>query len=97
MGAFQAQFSPLGSNMWRSDLVRSCIRPIETHTSKANAVSSKKEIAKLLNGSPNMYMSGSDFLSKVRIWLEVKNTVFIYLPRRQRKTHRVLSCALFGI
>lgn len=81
MGAFQAQFSPLGSNMWRSDLVRSCIRPIETHTSKANAVSSKKEIAKLLNESPNMYMSGSDFLSKVRIWLEVKNTVFIYISR----------------
>ena len=81
MGAFQAQFSPLGSNMWRSDLVRSCIRPIVAHTSKANAVSSKKEIAKILNESPNMYMSGSDFLSKVRIWLEVKNTVFIYISR----------------
>lgn len=81
MGAFQAVFSPLGANMWRSDLVRSCIRPIEAHTCKANAVSSRKEIAKILNESPNMYMSGSDFLSKIRLWLEVKNTAFIYISR----------------
>ena len=66
LGAYQATFSPFGSNIWNSDLVRSCVRAISEHTSKANAVSYKKEIAKILNESPNMYMSGKDFLSKPR-------------------------------
>ncbi len=81
LGAYQATFSPFGSNIWNSDLVRSCVRAISEHTSKANAVSYKKEIARILNESPNMYMSGKDFLSKVRNWLEIKNTVFIYISR----------------
>lgn len=81
LGAYTAIFSPLGQNMWNSDLVRSCIRPIAEHTSKANAVSNRPEIAKLLNNSPNMYMNGKDFLSKVRLWLEIKNTAFIYISR----------------
>ena len=67
--------------MWQSDLVRSCIRPIAEHTSKANAVCNKPEIAKLLNTSPNMYMNGKDFLAKIRLWLEIKNTAFIYIAR----------------
>ena len=45
LGAYTAVFSPLGQNMWNSDLVRSCVRPISEHTSKANAVSSRPEIA----------------------------------------------------
>ena len=81
LGAYTAVFSPLGQNMWNSDLVRSCVRPISEHTSKANAVSSRPEIAKLLNSSPNMYMNGKDFLSKIRLWLEIKNTAFIYISR----------------
>ena len=81
LGAYTAIFSPLGQNMWNSDLVRSCIRPIAEHTSKANAVSNRPEIAKLLNSSPNMYMNGKDFLAKVRLWLEIKNTAFIYISR----------------
>lgn len=81
LGAYTAIFSPFGSNMWNSDLVRSCIRPIAEHTSKANAVSSRPEIAKILNSSPNMYMNGKDFLAKIRLWLEIKNTAFIYIAR----------------
>ena len=81
LGAYTAVFSPFGSNIWRSDLVRSCIRAISEHTSKANAVSSKPEIAQLLNTKPNMYMNGKDFLTKIRNWLEVKNTAFIYINR----------------
>ena len=81
LGAYTAIFSPFGQDMWRSDLVRSCIRPIAEHTSKANAVSNKPEIAKLLNASPNMYMDGKSFLSKIRLWLEIKNTAFIYIAR----------------
>ena len=81
LGAYTAIFSPFGQNMWQSDLVRSCVRPIAEHTSKANAVCTKPEIAKILNDSPNMYMNGKDFLSKVRLWLEIKNTAFIYIGR----------------
>ena len=81
LGAYTAIFSPFGQNMWQSDLVRSCIRPIAEHTSKANAVCNKPEIAKILNTSPNMYMNGKDFLAKIRLWLEIKNTVFIYIAR----------------
>lgn len=81
LGAFTAIFSPFGTDMWNSDLVRSCIRPIVEHTSKANAVSSRPEIAKILNTSPNMYMNGKAFLSKVRLWYEIKNTAFIYISR----------------
>lgn len=82
LGAYTAIFSPFGQNMWQSDLVRSCIRPIAEHTSKAHATCSKKpEIAKILNVSPNMYMNGKDFLAKIRLWLEIKNTAFIYIAR----------------
>lgn len=81
LGAYTATFSPFGTDIWQSDLVRSCIRATSEHTSKANAVSNRKDIADILNIHPNMYMSGKDFLAKVRIWLEVKNTVFIYIAR----------------
>lgn len=81
LGAYTAIFSPFGTDMWNSDLVRSCIRPIVEHTSKANAVSSRPEMAKLLNGSPNLYMNGKAFLSKVRLWYEIKNTAFVYISR----------------
>ncbi len=81
LGAYTAIFTPFGINIWRSDLVRSCIRAISEHTSKANAVSNRPEIAQLLNTKPNIYMSGKDFLAKVRNWLEVKNTAFIYISR----------------
>ena len=81
LGAYTAIFSPFGQNMWQSDLVRSCIRPISEHSSKAHATASKPEIAKILNTNPNMYMNGKDFLAKVRLWLEIKNTAFIYISR----------------
>ena len=81
LGAYTAIFSPFGQDMWQSDLVRACIRPLSEHSSKANAVSSRAELAKILNTSPNMYMNGKDFLSKVRLWLEIKNTAFIYIAR----------------
>ena len=81
LGGFTAQFSPFGADMYRSDIVRSCIRPLAEHTSKANAVSTDKNIARILNLSPNMYMNGKDFLYKVRTMLELRNTAFIYIHR----------------
>ena len=84
LGAYTAQFMPFGTDMYRSDLVRDCIRPLAEHTSKANAVCTNKAIERILNLSPNMYMNGKDFLYKVRTHLELKNTAFIYIERDDR-------------
>lgn len=81
LGTYQARFSSFGMNAYRSDVVRSCIRPLAEHTSKANARCTNKNIENILNNQPNMYMTGKDFLSKVRTWLELKNTAFIYIMR----------------
>lgn len=84
LGAYSAQFYPFGNDMYKSDLVRSCIRPLAEHTSKANAICTDKQIERLLNMSPNMYMNGKDFLYKTRTLLELRNTAFIYIQRDDR-------------
>lgn len=81
LGTYRATFSMFGSDMYQSELVRSCIRPLAEHTSKANVKCTDKRIEKILNNQPNIYMNGKDFLSKVRIRLELKNTAFIYIQR----------------
>ena len=81
LGAYTAQFYPFGNDMYKSDVVRSCIRPLAEHTSKANAVCTNKAIERILNMSPNIYMNGKDFLYKTRTLLELRNTVFIYIER----------------
>lgn len=81
LGAYSAQFSAFGRNAYESDIVRSCIRPLAEHTSKANAVCTDKTIEKILNVNPNQYMNGKDFLSKVRTNLELNNNAFIYIMR----------------
>lgn len=80
-GSYNATFVPFGDNLYKSDVVRSCIRPIAEHTSKANAKCSDEKIAYILNYQPNIYMNGKDFLSKVRTNLELKNTAFICIMR----------------
>lgn len=84
LGTFQTFFSAFGTDIYRSDLVRSCIRPLADHSAKANAVCTDERIQKILNVSPNMYMSGYDFLSKVRTKLELNNTAFILISRDDR-------------
>lgn len=81
LGSFNAQFSSFGTDLYNSDLVRACIRPLAEHTSKANCVCTNKKIERLLNYAPNMYMNGKDFLAKVRTRLELTNTVFICIMR----------------
>ena len=83
MGTYTASFTPFGTDMFRSDLVRSCIRPLVNHTSKASFTCSKPEIAKILNTHPNMYQNTSAFLAKIRIWRELKNTAFVYVQREE--------------
>lgn len=81
LGKYNAIFSSFGTDIYKSAAVRDCIRPLAEHTSKANARCTDKRIERILNVSPNMYMSGKDFLSKVRTKLEIKNTAFIYISR----------------
>lgn len=81
IGTYRSNFMPFGDDLYASDLVRACIRPIAEHTSKANAYCTDKRIEKILNGNPNMYMNGKEFLQKVRTKLELQNTAFIYIMR----------------
>lgn len=81
LGSYTAIFSSFGPDMYRSDIVKSCIRTLALHTSKANAVSDDAKIARLLNIRPNPYMSGPEMLKKLRTIYEVKGTAFLYLTR----------------
>jgi len=84
LGQYTATFSPFGADLYASETVRSCIRPLAEHTSKANAVCTNKNIERILNLKPNMYMTGKDFLAKVRTRLELQNTAFIYIMRNDK-------------
>lgn len=82
LGSYQATFSRFGKNLFASEIVRSCIRPLAEHSSKANVKCvNDQRLERILNYSPNIYMSGKDFLSKVRIKLELYNNCFIYIAR----------------
>lgn len=85
LGGYTAYFSGFGSDLYKSETVRACVRALAEHTSKANAVISgpanQRYIADLLNYSPNMFMNGKSFLAKVRTRLELQNTCFIYINR----------------
>lgn len=81
LGGFYAMFSPFGTQIYKSDIVRACIRTLAEHTSKANPRSSDKRLEYILTYRPNLYMNGKDFLAKCRNLYEVKNTLFILLER----------------
>lgn len=85
LGSFKAIFNSFGGDLFASDLVRDCVRPLAEHTSKANAkVTNDKTLERLINLRPNPYMNGKDFLSKVRTQLELKNTAFISIIRNDK-------------
>lgn len=81
LNSYQAIFSVFGNDAFNSHIVRSCVRPIADLTSKAEAKCKDKQIERMLNKRPNMYMNGCDFLKKVRTRYEVLGTTFIYLQR----------------
>ena len=87
-GSFTSIFFPFGRNMYKSDLVRSCIRALADHTSKANPVCKDKKLEMLLKMRPNPFMNGKDFLYKTRTILELKNTAFIYIQRDEKAAVR---------
>lgn len=84
LGTYQSTFSVFGNNAYNSSVVRSCIRPLAEYSSKARAVSDDKRIEQLLNERPNMYMSGHDFVKKIRTRLELLNTAFVYVEKDRR-------------
>ena len=81
LGTFKSCFGLFGSDIYASDDVRTAIRTLSEHTSKANPRCTDKRIERLLQLRPNKYMNGKDFLAKVRNYLEIKNTSFVYLER----------------
>ncbi len=81
IGKYNSIFTAFSGKIFDSDVVKSCIRPLAEHSSKANPRCTNKRIEKLLQYNPNAFMNGKDFLAKVRICLEVNNTAFIYIQR----------------
>lgn len=82
VGSYRSTFSSFGQDIYKSEIVRSCIRPLSEHSSKANPrCKNNSRIEKILQYRPNMYMNGKDFIAKTRIQLEIKNTAFIYIQR----------------
>lgn len=84
MGTYQATFSVFSGDVYSSNIVRSCIRPLAEFSSKASAKCTDKSLERLLNNRPNIYMNGRDFIYKVRTLTEINNTCFIYIQRDNR-------------
>ena len=80
-GSFTSMFIPFGRNIYKSDIVRYCIRPLADHTSKANPVCKDKKLEMMLRMRPNPFMNGKAFLYKVRTMYELTNTAFIMILR----------------
>lgn len=81
LGTYNSCFSMFGGDIYASDDVRSCIRALSEHTSKANPRSTNKEIERILSLNPNKYMNGKAMLEKLRNILEIKNTAFLFIER----------------
>ncbi len=87
IGGYTSRFTMFGQDIYKNEVVRSCIRALAEHTSKANVKvvrngqPSDKKLERLIQYRPNFYMNGKDFLAKTRTLLELYNTVFIYINR----------------
>ncbi len=94
LGSTNYNFTSFGSDIYKSDLVRSCIDILAKHSSKAsvkivnynqNAKEEDKKydnyLQKLIQYNPNELMNGVAFLYKVRSQLEEKNNAFVYINK----------------
>lgn len=84
LGTYNSVFTVFNGDIYNSEIVRSCIRPLAEFSGKAEARCSDKQVERLLNNRPNLYMNGKDFLQKVRTRLELYNNCFIYIQRDDR-------------
>ena len=83
LGTYNSIFSGWGRDIYQSDLVRACIRPLAEISSKAIAHCTNKDVERVLR-KPNIFMTEKDFIYKVRTFLELKNTAFILISRDDR-------------
>lgn len=91
VGTYKSYFSSFGTDIYASELVRSCVRVLADHSSKASIkIITKRDgkqaagdqiLERMLKYRPNVYMNGADFISKVRTRYELDNTAFIYIHR----------------
>lgn len=84
LGTYKSIFTVFGGDIYNSEVVRSCVRPLAEFSSKAEARCSDKQIERILNERPNIYMNGKAFLYKVRVRMELNNNCFIYIQRDDR-------------
>ena len=84
LGAYQSTFTIFGNDIYKNDIVRSCIRPLAEFSAKSEARCNDKRLERILNLRPNKYMNGHDFLVKVRTRVEILNTAFIYIEKNDR-------------
>jgi len=81
LGTFKSMFGFFGNDIYASRTVRSCVRALAEHTSKANPVCTDKNLERLMSIRPNKFMNGKAMLYKLRTILEVKNTAFLFIDR----------------
>ena len=82
LNSFVSFFFPFGKDMYKSDIVRACIRTISDLTAKAVPYcEGDPELERLLLYRPNLYMNGKDFLYKIRTHYELTNTAFVVIMR----------------
>ena len=81
LGTYRSIFGTFGNDIYSSRTVRSCVRALAEHTSKANPVCTDKNVERLLSIRPNKYMNGKAMLYKLRTILEIKNTAFLYIEK----------------
>lgn len=81
VNGYQANFTTFGSDMYESEIVRACIRPLADQTAKARPVCKDEKLERLLTYRPNQLMSGRDFLYKIRTLYELTNTAVIVIVR----------------
>ena len=86
LNVYNATFTVFGNDIYNSQIVRSCIRPLADFSAKAEAKCDDVRLQNMLNYRPNIYMNGKDFIYKVRTKLELLNTAFIYIERDNRNS-----------
>lgn len=86
-------FTSFGTDIYKSEIVRSCIDALAKHSSKASVkiINHDPEdktdkdyddyLQKLIQYRPNPIMNGVAFLYKVRSQLEERNNAFIYIDK----------------
>lgn len=86
-GGFRSIFVNFGADMYASSIVRGCIRALAEQTSKADVVTTKTKLTQMMKYEPNVFMSGSAMLYKIRVMFEVQNTAFILINRDEQGIH----------